>query len=78
MLHQQQSAEPKSKSIRSMAEELNNVNIFPAQCLNAGDSFFAYEDSDSRGRIYTGIFASALPSHATAQVRVLSALLQCS
>lgn len=54
----------------------NNVNIFPAQCLNAGDSFFAYEDKDSTGRIYTGIFASALPSHATAQVRVLSALLQ--
>ena len=53
-----------------------NVNIFPAQCLNAGDSFFASEDSASTGRIYTGIFASALPSHATAQVRVLSALLQ--
>jgi hypothetical protein len=54
----------------------NNVNIFPAQCLNAGDSFFAYEDNVGSGRIYTGIFASALPSHATAQVRVLSALLQ--
>ncbi|OQY94117.1 MAG: hypothetical protein B6D37_09395 [Sphingobacteriales bacterium UTBCD1] len=54
----------------------NNVNIFPVQCLNAGDSFFAYEDATSTGRIYAGIFASALPSHATAQVRVLSALLQ--
>ncbi len=54
----------------------NNVNIFPVQCLSAGDSFFAYEDTTSTGRIYTGIFASALPSHATAQVRVLSALLQ--
>jgi hypothetical protein len=54
----------------------NNVNIFPAQCLSAGDSFFAYEDNASTGRIYAGIFASALPSHATAQVRVLSALLQ--
>lgn len=53
-----------------------NVNIFPAQCLSAGDSFFAYEDTTSTGRIYTGIFASALPSHATAQVRVISALLQ--
>ncbi|CAF3246795.1 unnamed protein product [Rotaria sp. Silwood2] len=53
-----------------------NVNIFPAQCLTAGDSFFAYENNESPGRIYTGIFASALPSHATAQVRVLSALLQ--
>ncbi|MFA5432762.1 MAG: helicase-related protein [Candidatus Paceibacterota bacterium] len=54
----------------------NNVNIFPAQCLSAGDSFFAYEDTTSTGRIYAGIFASALPSHATAQVRVISALLQ--
>lgn len=54
----------------------NNVNIFPAQCLSAGDSFFAYEDTKSTGRIYAGIFASALPSHATAQVRVISALLQ--
>ena len=56
--------------------ETKNVNIFPAQCLNAGDSFFAYEDKEDTGRMYIGIFASALPSHATAQVRVLSALLQ--
>ena len=53
-----------------------NVNIFPPQCLNAGDSFFAYEDKENIGRMYVGIFASALPSHATAQVRILSALLQ--
>jgi hypothetical protein len=53
-----------------------NVNIFPAQCLSAGDSFFAYEDTAITGRLYAGIFASALPSHATAQIRVLSALLQ--
>lgn len=54
----------------------HNVNIFPAQCLNAGDSFFAYEDTASPGRLYVGIFASALPSHATAQVRILSSILQ--
>lgn len=57
----------------------NNVNIFPAQCLSAGDSFFAYEDTKMEkmpSRMYVGIFASALPSHATAQVRVISALLQ--
>ena len=56
-----------------------NVNIFPAQCLSAGDSFFAYEEKNpdnAPGRVYVGVFASALPSHATAQVRVLSALLQ--
>jgi hypothetical protein len=55
-----------------------NVTIFPPQCLNAGDSFFAREDQSAPGRIYTGIFASALPSHATAQVRVISALLQAA
>ena len=58
---------------------VENVNIFPSQCLSAGDSFFAYEEKSSDnapGRLYVGVFASALPSHATAQVRVLSALLQ--
>ncbi|KAF0237525.1 MAG: hypothetical protein FD181_1763 [Prolixibacteraceae bacterium] len=58
---------------------VENVNIFPSQCLSAGDSFFAYEERSSDnapGRLYVGVFASALPSHATAQVRVLSALLQ--
>jgi hypothetical protein len=56
-----------------------NVNIFPAQCLSVGDSFFAYEENNpanAPGRLYVGVFASALPSHATAQVRILSALLQ--
>jgi hypothetical protein len=58
---------------------VENVSIFPSQCLSAGDSFFASEEKSSDkapGRLYVGIFASALPSHATAQVRVLSALLQ--
>jgi hypothetical protein len=57
---------------------MTNVTIFPPQCLNAGDSFFAREERTAAGRIYTGIFASALPSHATAQVRVISALLQAA
>lgn len=58
---------------------VENVNIFPAQCLSSGESFFAFEDKEMKAmpsRMYVGIFASALPSHATAQVRVLSALLQ--
>lgn len=50
--------------------------LFPPQGLTAGDSFFAEEREDRPGRLYTGIFASALPSHVTAQVNVLSALLQ--
>ena len=76
-----------SATISRAKEQINSlygrgvekVNIFPAQCLSAGDSFFAYEDKNSDnapGRLYVGVFASALPSHATAQVRVVSALLQ--
>ena len=53
-----------------------DVFQFPPQCLRAGDSFFAYEDEAAPGRLYMGVHASALPSQVTAQVRVLSALLQ--
>ncbi len=57
----------------------HNVNIFPAQCLNAGDSFFAYEETNpekASGRMYVGVFASALPSHATTQVKIIASLIQ--
>jgi len=52
------------------------VFLFPPQCLRAGDSFFAYEDTQAAGRSYVGVHASALPSHVTTQVRVFAALLQ--
>ena len=55
-----------------------DVFLFPPQCLRAGDSFFAEEDHSSQGRMYAGVHASALPSHVTAQVRVLAALLQAT
>ena len=55
-----------------------DVSLFPPQCLRAGDSFFAEEDESSPGRLYAGIHASALPSHVTAQVRVIAALLQAT
>jgi hypothetical protein len=54
----------------------NNVFLFPPQCINGGESFFAFEDREAYGRIYAGVHASGLPSHATTQVRVISALLQ--
>ncbi|MBN2909534.1 hypothetical protein JQC72_08340 [Polycladomyces sp. WAk] len=57
----------------------DNVFLFPPQCLEAGESFFAYVEHDTAkvpGRIYVGVHASGLPSHATAQVRVISALSQ--
>lgn len=56
--------------------------LFPPQGLRAGDSFYAEERTHSAdgtplpGRLYVGAFGSALSSHVTAQVRVVSALLQ--
>ena len=58
------------------AREPEDVLLFPPQGLRAGESFFATENAEADGRTYLGVFASALPSHVTAQVRVLSALLQ--
>lgn len=55
---------------------IKNVFHFPPQCLRAGDSFFAIEDECASGRVYVGVHASALPSHVTAQVRVMASLLQ--
>lgn len=52
------------------------VFLFPPQGLRAGDSFFAQEVEDVPGRLYVGVFGSALGSHVTAQIRVVSALLQ--
>ena len=50
--------------------------LFPPQALKAGDSFFAEEREDKTGRLYVGVFATALPSHVTAQIRTMGALLQ--
>ncbi|MDX6611743.1 MAG: hypothetical protein QOD75_929 [Blastocatellia bacterium] len=52
------------------------VFLFPPQGLRAGDSFFAEEAKNTPGRLYVGVFGSALSSHVTAQIRVMSALLQ--
>jgi hypothetical protein len=50
--------------------------LFPPQGLRAGESFFAEERHDRRGRKYVGVFATGLPSMTTTEIRVLSALLQ--
>ena len=52
------------------------VFLFPPQGLRAGESFFAHEDGNAPGRMYVGVFATALSSHVTAQIRVMAALLQ--
>jgi hypothetical protein len=52
------------------------VFLFPPQGIRTGESFFAHEDTSAPGRLYVGVFASALSSHVTAQIRVMAALLQ--
>ncbi len=49
--------------------------LFPPQAIKAGDSFFA-EETEADGRIYLGVMATALNSHATSQIRTIAALLQ--
>jgi Helicase conserved C-terminal domain len=52
------------------------VFLFPPQGLRTGESFFAHEDGSLPGRLYVGVFATALSSHVTAQIRVMASLLQ--
>lgn len=52
------------------------VVLFPPQGLKFGESFFATERDDQPGRLYVGVLATGLPSHVTAQVRIMAALLQ--
>jgi Helicase conserved C-terminal domain len=54
------------------------VFLFPPQGLKAGESFFASEDTSAPGRLYVGVFTTALSSHVTAQIRVMAALLQAA
>jgi hypothetical protein len=49
---------------------------FPPQGIRAGDSYFAFEDGASPGRLYVGYMGTAVKSHQTALVRVCSPLLQ--
>jgi hypothetical protein len=52
------------------------ARLFPPQALRAGDSFFAEERSDLKGRVYLGALGSGLSSHIVAQIRLTAALLQ--
>ncbi|MYD45473.1 MAG: hypothetical protein F4W92_03900 [Gammaproteobacteria bacterium] len=53
-----------------------DVFLFPPQAIRLGDSFFAEERDDEMGRLYVGVFATALSSHVRSQVITMSALLQ--
>ncbi|MFD1403000.1 hypothetical protein [Robinsoniella peoriensis] len=48
---------------------------FPPSGLNAGDSYFAKEDKDSKGRQYIGILANGSSSDATTAIRLYASLL---
>lgn len=48
---------------------------FPPAGIDAGDSFFAFEDVNSVGRIYLGILTPASSSYAMTTIRLYSALL---
>ena len=52
-----------------------NVFQFPPSGLDAGDSFFAYEDKEKQGRRYVGILASGSPSDTTTAIRLYATLL---
>ncbi len=54
----------------------SNIAVFPPQCLEAGQSFFAQFDDSRCGRMYLGIFANGLNSLVTAQIRTFALLLQ--
>ncbi|WP_444898360.1 helicase-related protein [Microbulbifer sp. VAAC004] len=49
---------------------------FPPPGLDISDSYFATENPDASGRLYTGVFASAASSFVTANVRTSASLLQ--
>jgi hypothetical protein len=52
-----------------------NIFQFPPSGLNAGNSFFAEEDTSRIGRKYVGILASGSSSDTTTSIRLFSSLL---
>ena len=57
---------PRTRSGRST---VGSRPCSPRRRLRAGKSFFAVEGDSREARTYVGVFASAMPSHVTAQVR---------
>ena len=60
-------------------EDKSKLNIFPAQGLSFGDTWFSVEKSlseDNPGRKYVGILAPGYPSMQTAIVRAYAVVLQ--
>lgn len=55
-----------------------DVFQFPPMGLDAGDSFFAREDTSQNGRRYIGIIAPGASSEATTSIRLMAALLHAA
>jgi hypothetical protein len=53
----------------------DRVIQFPPSGINAGDSFFAIENSNGVGRLYVGILAPASSSYSTTNIRLYATLL---
>ena len=72
-----------SATVRRAEEQCQRLysretRVFPPQGLDAGDSYFAVEETDAEapGRLYLGVFPSAMRTQASAQVRVVAVLQQ--
>lgn len=68
-------------TIRRAREQCMNLYArqmfqFPPPALDASDSFFAKENTDSPGRLYAGFLPTAASSGLTAQIRSVVALMQ--
>lgn len=49
---------------------------FPPPGLDISDSYFAAENREAAGRLYTGVFATGAPSFVSANIRTAASLLQ--
>ena len=54
----------------------NNILQFPPQGLDAGDSFFAFQDNNKQGRVYIGAATNTGKTHPVVQKIVHASLLQ--
>jgi len=54
----------------------NKILQFPPQGLDAGDSFFAFQDNNKQGRVYIGVATNTGKTHPVVQKIVHASLLQ--
>jgi hypothetical protein len=57
-------------------KEEHNIQIFPQPIDTFGDTFFSWVNNEKKGRQYVGIMANGYSSYITANIRIISSLLQ--